>query len=582
MMEFDAYQPDLSPDVKVAISTDGTILATAGNGTILLFDISNPGSSREMGHVSHPHEGESVEYLWFDPNYQSPFLISGGGDGSFHVWNLRESNFTPVSPYRSIPRNHGIADIAISSKYVIVAGEDTLYISSNFNNAFTPISAVTYSDFHHGLVQTMMINSSNTRLFTAGQDGVIVEWDIADPHRIKFIKNYSGHTNRVSSTAFHPSGKFIVSGGDDSKIVIWGITQEVIPSILRSKIKTDSAITDIAYSPKLGLLAVGEEEGGITLWNISDPDAPVIDYQIPIRTPIAHVAFSPDETVFMYLSNATNAYRPTGYMRDLVRFDYSETRRLFELNTPDIFVGKNHYILAGEIGDGTLKIFQWNVDGKVNREHDPISTGACPFRNAAFTMDGAFAAIATCKVQLWNFPDVGSPSMIQEIGSPNPRGVDLSLDGSLLASANADNSISLWSIPQDRAPKLLSTKGSEHLNPVTSVTINSEKNMMASGGDDPSIIYWDITSPANPSQRFILTGHSSTILNGGTFFSADGKILISASKDEVVLWDIDSDSWMKKACSIAGRNFTQLEWNQFVGKDTPYHPTCLELPIPED
>jgi len=574
---FEVFTTTASADVKVAVSKDTSLLAVGGDGTILIYDISDIADQpEEIGHISHPHEGKEVEYLWFDPNYQNSFLVSGGGDGSFHVWDLRKE-YTPTKPYRSIPRHHGIADLAISSEYVITAGEDSLYINRSFNKAFTPIMTIAYSDYHNGSVRAMMINSSSTRLYTTGQDGAIVEWDITDPYRVKFVKAYSGHTSRVSSAAFHPSGKFIVSGSDDSKLVSWNIDSEPIPIIWRSRIWTTSPITDIAYAPNKNLLAVGEESGLVVLWDITNPSSPSVRYRHFIRVPIAHVAFSPDEAAFMFISAPTNAYSPTGYlMQDLEYF--LDPRKIFELNTADILAGTGSYVLAGEIGDSTLKVFQWNVVGKVTREHDPMLIDACPFRDYAYAGDDTLVAIATCKLQLWKFPFDGPPSMIREFGSANPVGVDLSEDGALLASANADNTFSLWRIPANGEPQSLVTKNSEHLTPITGVTFDSKQQVMASGGDDPSIVYWNITDPANPVQRFVLNGHTSKVLNGGVFFSSDDNTLISASRDEVILWDVNPDSWIEKACRVAGRNFTQQEWNQNVGEEIPYHLTCKKFP----
>jgi hypothetical protein len=34
---------------------------------------------------------------------------------------------------------------------------------------------------------------------------------------------------------------------------------------------------------------------------------------------------------------------------------------------------------------------------------------------------------------------------------------------------------------------------------------------------------------------------------------------------------------MRKACQLAGRNFTQAEWQQFMG-NLPYQSTCPDLP----
>lgn len=109
------------------------------------------------------------------------------------------------------------------------------------------------------------------------------------------------------------------------------------------------------------------------------------------------------------------------------------------------------------------------------------------------------------------------------------------------------------------------------------MSIDENQQVLATGGDNPSIVYWNIADLANPIQRFVLNGHTSKVLNGGIFFSSDGNTLISASRNEVILWDVNSDSWIEKACRIAGRNFTQEEWKQFVGEEVPYHLTCEEF-----
>ncbi|MEM9515511.1 MAG: BTAD domain-containing putative transcriptional regulator [Actinomycetota bacterium] len=44
-----------------------------------------------------------------------------------------------------------------------------------------------------------------------------------------------------------------------------------------------------------------------------------------------------------------------------------------------------------------------------------------------------------------------------------------------------------------------------------------------------------------------------------------------------VIWDIDLDSWLERACLAAGRNLTQAEWD-LSGPDEPYRATCDRWP----
>ena len=45
------------------------------------------------------------------------------------------------------------------------------------------------------------------------------------------------------------------------------------------------------------------------------------------------------------------------------------------------------------------------------------------------------------------------------------------------------------------------------------------------------------------------------------------------------LWNTDPASWVRIACSIAGRNLTEAEWRQYL-PDRPYSRTCAQLPGP--
>ncbi len=47
------------------------------------------------------------------------------------------------------------------------------------------------------------------------------------------------------------------------------------------------------------------------------------------------------------------------------------------------------------------------------------------------------------------------------------------------------------------------------------------------------------------------------------------------------LWDVNLQSWLKRACGIANRNLTHEEWRKYMG-DLAYRKTCPELPGPDD
>ena len=49
----------------------------------------------------------------------------------------------------------------------------------------------------------------------------------------------------------------------------------------------------------------------------------------------------------------------------------------------------------------------------------------------------------------------------------------------------------------------------------------------------------------------------------------------------MVLWDVDLESWQRRAGRIANRNFTRKEWREYF-PETPYHATFPDLPVPPE
>jgi WD40 repeat protein len=98
--------------------------------------------------------------------------------------------------------------------------------------------------------------------------------------------------------------------------------------------------------------------------------------------------------------------------------------------------------------------------------------------------------------------------------------------------------------------------------------------IFAAAFDNPMLRLWDVATwqPLGPSLGAQLAGRCVA-------FSPNGKLLAVGRGDgTVVIWNIDLDSWGETLCSIANRNLSLDEWQQFIGPEVRYHRTCPNLP----
>jgi WD40 repeat protein len=120
---------------------------------------------------------------------------------------------------------------------------------------------------------------------------------------------------------------------------------------------------------------------------------------------------------------------------------------------------------------------------------------------------------------------------------------------------------------EERGPSLAGTPGF-----VQQFGFSADGKLLTIRGGDGAVRLIDMDGPIQLGDAIELRDEAASIA-----LRTDGRELALPSRQGIVLWSLDIDSWIDAACKVAGRNLTQAEWvSHFTEQD--YHETCPSAP----
>jgi WD40 repeat protein len=436
--------------------------------------------------------------------------------------------------------------------------------------------------------------SPDGKILAAGYlGGGVVLWDVAARKRLGY-EPLAVREGDVQSVAFSPDGKILAAGysrfPDVAGVVLWDVAAGQRLGDVPLAVD-EGYVSSVAFSTDGKTLAAGYgvgdvERGGVVLWDVAGRKR-LVDKPLAVREgDVWSVAFSPDGKI----------------------------------------------LAAGYLGGGVVL---WDVAARARLGHEPVAVNDRGLTSVAFSPDGKTLATGYSGVVLWDIAAhkrlVDEPLAVMEglVWS-----VAFSPDGKTVAAGYHDfrrrGGVVQWDVAARKrlgdAP-LAVTEG-----PVWSVAFSPDGKTIAAGyhGDPAGVVLWDaaarrrlvdeplavregsVSSVAfSPDGKTLAAGYG-TFSGGGVVlwdaaarrrlvdepldvpqgdvesvaFSPDGKTLAAGYRGRrgeggVVLWDVDLESWQRRAGRIANRNFTRKEWRDYF-PETPYRKTFPDLPDPPE
>ncbi len=532
-----------------------------------------------------------------------PVLAAGFGN-SVKVWRINQ----PLTETITLPSRQVYELIFSPDGHWLAVGDvDGVVTLWNINNLEAPPITLVG---HQGLISSMSFSYDGRWLVVDGggpesvvTEHIVYQWDMQnlnkEPVRLR------GHEGKVYHVEFSPDDDWLVTvdlgttvGGLGSKVRLWRTSQLFAEPIVLSNIPTDfSGISfdlvfsadgnwmgmsspegarlwsldslyenphllpgnfALAFSPDSTHVATGSDRGTIDIWELRD--RPYFRYSLDFGASgkIYDIAFSPNsKLVAASNNNAIGIWDLSKAESSIGPINYYQTGGIWLTFSPD---GK--WLASSGLDTASPVIHVWNME-QVQDTPKRLTGNTVSF-------DAGNSWIATgsgdSTIRLWDMSDWQDPPIILYGGGESVTDVEFSPSGGWLAAAS-NNVISLWNLDQIETPPILLT-GHERI--IADITFSPDGQQLASASWDTTIRLWSLANPE--LDPIVFSGHTHAVQTVN--FAPNSLYLASYAEDLTVrLWTLPVSPLIDQACRLAGRNFTQTEWNMYFPQ-IPYRRTC--------
>jgi WD40 repeat protein len=608
---------------SIAVSPDGKRMAVGGIGGVDLMDVE---TMTRLSSLPPEFAGNATIFsLAFDSTNQ--VLARGGDDGVVRFYDLNAGRM--LGHFRPFGQGEYSSVTAVAFRQeggllAVATARDPANDRIGRVFFYNYVQNVVEREINCGRADCLYIawSPKGDKLAIGTGAGSIFVYDMNEKKMI--MDNPRAHTDEITGLAWYPDNRRLVSGGVDQRVALWDTaTRE---KLTETKRQDTPIIISLALSPDGHYLVTGvndekTEKSWVYLWDADNLQRIKVSMLGP-TLPVAAVAFHPQEMRFVTASNDKSLfwweYKP---VESLSKILLDGNRPRAEGITTDengnfLFsrlAGNAGIEVIGEDGQsrGTLPsgqssliLTRWqgrpvlgagDYNGQVgfldltnsNVLLSPLKLANGSIRALAVSDDGNLLAAAFCLAtrdcdnlvlaDLRTGARLAVPAGLQDYQLEVITALAVNPDGKSIAIGGPAGQLLIYDLEKEEIYQVSTdelTQGRINLSISSLAFSPAEENLLVVGFHTGQIALWKADS-RGPVGEFI--ERTNDEVTGLTFRKDDAGrwVLLSVSaRGEVRQWDISLQSWIERACLVAGRELTDEEKSSYLPAGVPQAPVC--------
>jgi len=499
---------------NVAFSADGKLLASGGNDQqVIVWDWTKGDIAQVLS--GYTHNGVRVAF-----SRDGRRLACAQFRVTFNQWLDRRRGFVGAIEIRDLTtgQTHVPSGLPVGGRTVLFSPNGRQLAVPVYDKGHTTVMIVDHNTGEpvwtldsQASIMSIAFSPDGHRFAAGCGDDTIRLWDLSTGQELGSLK---GHRDLVKGVSFSPDGNTLVSGSDDHTLRIWDLSTQKTVHVLAGHTRD---VTSVAFSPTGGRIASSSDDRTVKVWD--SHDGRLLFTLNGHGEAVADVAFTPDGR---HLASCSQTLPRGSELGEIRVWDATTAPECRTIEDPCPAISPDGRI-AVVLADRSAQIRSLET-GEVTASFE-LPENARP--KAAFSPDGKLVALC------------GNPRRSSMLGFGDKPPLEVGVYD--VASGNVVQVVPVLTAPTHTTfavSRIVFSRCGRRVAVAYSSSLPVSKNR------ETGVRVWDIETGQelfHTSRRQANSGMFAAFSSIMPEFTSDGKLLVTASPDDgLVWWDLAS------------------------------------------